>query len=75
MYNNTDKISGACLGKEFHHEPDTVGESNGGSTIWVFYSLAFLKPTTVWFTFLQKKPAKVYKPVNALVKAALKIQA
>jgi hypothetical protein len=35
-----------------YHEPDTVGESKDGSTIWVFYTLAFLKLSTVWFIFL-----------------------
>ncbi len=35
-YNNTEKISGACLGIEFHHEPDTVGESTSGCIIWEY---------------------------------------
>ena len=72
---NTEKISVCCVSKVIKKQPDGIGESNGDAIIWVFYSLTFLKHTTVWFTFLQKKPAKVYKPVNALVRAALKIQA
>ena len=44
-YNNTEKISGAYLGIEFHHEPHTVGESTSGSIIWVILNRPFFYVT------------------------------